>query len=38
MRARFNIAQIEPGKNEDATRLFKETVSPAISSASETKD
>ena len=34
MRARFNIAQIEPGKNEDATRLFKETVSPAISSAS----
>ena len=34
MRARFNIAQIEPGNNEDATRLFKETVAPAISSAS----
>jgi len=33
MRARFNIAQIEPGKIEDATRLFKETVAPAISSA-----
>ena len=34
MRARFNIAQVEPGKNKDATRLFKETVAPAISSAS----
>ena len=34
MRARFNVAQIEPGKNEDAITLFRETVAPAISSAS----
>ena len=33
MRARFNIAQIEPGKYDDAAKLFKETVAPAISSA-----
>ena len=33
MRARFNIAQIDPGKYDDAARLFKETVAPAIRSA-----
>ena len=31
--ARLNIAQIEPGKYDDAAKLFKETVAPAISSA-----
>ena len=33
VRARLNIAQIEPGKYDDAAKLFKETVAPAISSA-----
>ena len=33
MRARFNITQIDPGKYDDAARLFKETVAPAIRSA-----
>ena len=33
MRARFNFAQIEPGKYDDAAKLFKETVAPANLSA-----
>ena len=33
MRARFNFAQIEPGKYDDAAKLFKETVAPANSLA-----
>ena len=33
MRARFDIAQIEPGKYDDAAKLFKETVAPANLSA-----
>ena len=33
MRARFNLAQIEPGKYDDAASLFKETIAPAFSSA-----
>ena len=33
MRARFNLAQIKPGKYDDAAKLFKKTVAPAISSA-----
>ena len=33
MRSRFNLAQIEPGKYDDAAKLFKETVAPANSLA-----
>ena len=33
VRARFNFAQIEPGKYDDAAKLFKETVAPANLSA-----